>query len=702
MADRRRTIGSGYDPGDLSGGGSDDGGGDTRDTSGGAGRGPSGGSDDDDGRDRDDGGRDRSPAPAPAPEPEPDPITGSTTVDTDSSRTRTVTTPSFGGIDNADAGAGGSGQTSVDAPSPAPTTPGGLGAGDAFAVADDILSAERNPEIVDRATTGGFLSERGESAGLAPPELSANTPEGEFTVDTSETRLREGARAASRFGDQLDIGAITSAQAALVEPIAGDAGVSPSQQDLNPTRDPETGQESAPEEFIEGGVQTATNLPGGLVQSETAAETAQAAPGLATDFSAGEIAETGAAVGRDRAAETAAQASASPAEFAGAITTSAALGAGAFSRGSTGGLGTAVRAELDPRIGAFGTNIPTRAARGAREFLRDDRGQADLSGLGGRDGDTGSTGGSGGLDDDLQDALDTFESQGGTDLPGDPDRLDPRGQEFDTEPDIDAADPVQARREQARQADASADTTTGALGLDERPVGGTRVDPTPDRGGATTPDVQPVQDVFDTSAFTRVDADASAGRGTGGSPTTGASVGGLLGTPGSDGRPATGTEAGGLLGTPGAVDSTGTTADVGGDLFGGGFGDMGAGAIPDGRADVPGDTRTDAPTDIGGDSGTDTRTDIDQPDVLDADTRIGTRDVADVGGRDLNDPRTRDPERDPGRDPEPTDTGDVDIDLDDEGGDDDEAPLFGTQATGALVDSGILSGRTALDRLFGR
>jgi hypothetical protein len=540
------------------------------------------------------------------------------------------------------------------------------------------MGAERDQDVVDRFTTGGLLSERGESAGLLPDEVAG--------VDISETRARETAGDLSEAGEALDAGAVTNAQALLVAPFTGGAGVQPDSQALDPTTD--AGGETVAENALEGAAQVPFDAPGGALQAETAAEAGQAvAEGGIGDEGTGDVTETGIAVGRDAAARTAAQAQQNPGEFAGAVGAGLLLGgAGAASTGTAAsGLRAAVRAEVDPRVGTFGTTLETRAGRGVRDFLRDDRGQADLGGLGRRDtgdgGDSGGspttgTGGDDGLDPELQEALDNFADSGGTDLPGNP--ADVRRAENQPETDIDAADPVQQRRDQARREDRGADTTTGSLGLDERPTRSsvTREDPLP--GRARDRDADTVDDALDRQADARQRFDA---RG----DSLGAGAGGLFGVASQDGR-GRGDAIGGLLGTPGGVDATGTTPDLdtGGDLFGG--------------TDIGSDT--DTGIDIGSDTDTDididTRIDTDQtPDIDTGDPSLDT-DISDPTTRD---PPTRDP-RDPGSDPgDPVRRDpDVPVEFDDEDETDTDAALFGTLADADTVDSGIASVRDLLGR----
>jgi hypothetical protein len=266
------------------------------------------------------------------------------------------------------------GRDSNERVGPGPGTRGGLGSDpnrdDDYPVADAVARADADQEVVDRLTKGGVLSERGGSAGLLPAEISANTPRGKATVDVSETRAREFARDSAAFGDDIDVGAAFSSPAS---PLASGGTIREGRR--AGSGDP--ANENLAEEFVEGGARVGTDLPAGLLQAETATEVAQSAPGTIEDEGAGTVAETGAAVGRNVAAQTADEAQENPAEFAGGVTAGLLLGAGAGARG-TGSFRAALRAEVDPRVGPFGTTIETRAGRGLRDFLSDDRGQMQI------------------------------------------------------------------------------------------------------------------------------------------------------------------------------------------------------------------------------------------------------------------------------------------------------------------------------------
>jgi len=294
--------------------------------------------------------------------------------------------------------------------------------------------------------------------------------------------------------------------------------------------------------------------------------------------------------------------------------------------GVGGATGAAGRRLSGGRIG--GSDLSGRIAERANEELRrlavvefrdSDRAQVDLSGFG-----RGDTDGGGGFDDDLDEALTNFEESGGTELPGDPARTSFRPEQ-DREADIDAADPVQQRRTQARRDDADdSDTTTGTLGLDERPA---RADQDPLGDDVSLPferrrqrDADTVEDAVarQTTARQRFDQRADAiGAGVAttagmlGTDTaaTGATVADQFTATAPDAR-AAGSVLGGRLGT--RLD-TGLDADT--------RLDVGARTDTDTRSDT--DTRTD--TDARMESRTDTRSDTD--------TRTDTRTNLDLPTR---------------------------------------------------------------------
>jgi len=492
-----------------------------------------------------------------------------------------------------------SGSTSIAASAtPGPRAPVQPGGGETYPIADEIAAADANAEIVERATTGGFLSERGGSAGVLPAEV--------FGIDTSETRAREGARAAAQFGDQMDLGAVFSSPA---DPLGSGGQV----REGRPIGSGDPEDENAFEEFIEGGAQAGTNLPAGFLQAETAAEVGQSSPDIVTSYEVGEIAETSAAVGRDTAAETAAQASSNPAEFAGGVTAGAALGAGALSRGSTGGIGTAIRTELDPRIGPFGTTIETRGVRGVRSFLDDDRGQAQLAGRSRPRDPEGSGGG---------DADAVSDSDLGPDI-GPFDRSDRRlydpAREFDedlggmADPEIDAPSAANPSRD---------DIGAGVSGRgDPQMAPGVDADSFSERG-------------FGDLTGTELDPNPTSTLGSSGRTPSGATLGRL---------DAAGAGVGGLLGTREAATATAPELDVDvrGDPQNGV--DLDTGFTPGVGTDTPSDSGTDTPTDTGVDNPVDTRTDQDP-------TMVDVR--ADVDAIK----RVDSPLRDPGADLDPEGT----------------------------------------------
>ena len=609
-----------------------------------------------------------------------------------------------GSVSSGEQPQGSGGQDTDAAFGPGPGTPGGLGDGDpgaenqfpvADAVRERVTSAQRDKEVVDRFTTGGLLSERGESAGLLPDEVGG--------VDISETRARETAREISAAGEDVDAGAVLNTQAAFVAPFTAGQGVQPDRRDLDPTTD--AGGETFVENAIEGAAQVPFDIPGGVLQAETVAEVGQATvEGGIQEEGTGDVTETGIAVGRDAAVRTATEAQQNPGEFAGAVGAGLlAGGAGAASAGGAGsGLRAALRAEVDPRVGPFGTTLETRAGRGVRDFLDDDRGQADLAGFGRRDTDSGDA-------QTLDDLLDD-EAQPVADT--DPELDDARSQRFDqigfeakrraaeTRNDADLED---VARDSGTQ---TVDNRAGGRGVTTRETR-TATGETPALGsGGTTgrsfgsdvtdPDLSPREsqlaaqlDTPDADLRTRADPDTDAGtvtdararrqdaearfdaRGRG----LGAGAGGLFGAS---------TAAGGLLGGFGGVD---TEPDAGIDIFG----------------DIGSDVFTDTDPGIGSDVETDTTPGFD---FGDGDVDLFDPDLSDPS--DLIDPDRSDPGEDPGRDrgrdpgTDPERDRDPDVPFDGDQDTDDSTSLFDVLARDDTVDSGILSGSEAAADLFGR
>jgi hypothetical protein len=515
---------------------------------------------------------------------------------------------------------------------PGPGTDGGLGdpdpGGDGGAIVDDTVeavdSAEANETIVDRATTGGLLSERGESAGLFPDSLGdgGGAAIGDGRVDISETRLRETGETATAVGQSLDIGAITSAQAAAVSPFVGGQGVRPDARDLDPTADAAPGQESIPEEFIEGGASVPFDLPGAAAEAETAAEAGQSLldDDLFEDFGADTVGETAVAQGRDRAEQTVGAIRENPAGFAGAVTAGAVVGAGGLSRGSTGTLGQAVRAEVDPRIGPFGETLESQAFS---RFLSDDRGQAQLLPESRDRGDDAGTG----TDDDLGPDVGPFDRSDA--------RLFDPNREFgdvggmaDRGPTVDPAD-----------AGSRDDIGAGIGGRGEPGIAGSDADSFSSRGfgdvSGTELDPNPTSTFLD---------DLN---------TPGAATGGLLAAPESDLDALSAAD--GLLGAPDDLDSTGTTPDLGErtrtvttPFFD---------AETDTPTDLGGRTRTvttpffDSESDTPTDTGQDTPTDLFDAPMFDQPTDTPTDPPSDVPTDPPTDPPSDPPTFDPPNDP---------------------------------------------------
>lgn len=538
------------------------------------------------------------------PQPEPETVSGSTTIDG-------VNLGGLaGGSDPSDApGPDGGTETSTDRLDdpefgPGPDTPGGRGAIDSggdFPIAERIGAAEANPDIVDRATTGGFLSERDGSAGVLPSELGG--------VDISETRAREFARDAAAFGETLDLGAAFSSPA---DPLGSGGQV----RSGRPIGAPDPENENPVENFLEGGARLGTDVAAAPTQAETVAEVAQSSPGIFGDFGLGEIGETSTAVGRDKTSQAAAAARENPAEFAGGLAAGLVVGGGLAGR-SGGSLRGAVKAELDPRVGPFGTTAETRLFRGARGFLDDDRGQASLLGRQRGDGDSGD--GSSVSDADLGPDIGPFDRSDA--------RLYDPTREFGDDLGGMAPDDIDA----PSSSNPSADDIGGGLSG--------RGDP------AMAPGVE--ADSFSERGFgdvegTRFDPNPTDTLGGGVSP-VGAGVGGLLGVPGVD-ADATGAAAGGLLGAPSDLDATGATPDA--DTRGGVDLDTGFPPGVDSPTDTGTDTGTDAPTDTRTDQGgrelerVDVRTDVD---AIDPRRDVSARSTQDFDAADPTDTTRRDP-----------------------------------------------------------
>ena len=356
------------------------------------------------------------------------------------------------------------------------------------------------------------------------------------------------------------------------------------------------------------------------------------------------------------ASSTASRAQENPVEFA--VGTALGLGFGAVGGGAAA---SASRRLSGGRID-LGSDLSGRALEaGARRFLDDDRAQADLSGFGRGDSDAGS---GGGLSDELDEALSNFEESGSLDLPDDPGRISRVGPEQDREADVDPSDPFQRRRDRA-QRDGPDETTTGNLGLDERPTRGTntREDPLPD----TLPDQigRDRGDTVDDALGRRQDAQQrfdAAGSGLG----LGAFGSGSLFGVGENA--ATGTGVGAVFGSPGVETGTGVGSGAFGDVDI--FGDTGIRGDTDIRSDVG--TRTDTDTRTGLDTGFDSRADT----TFRSDTRTDT---------DLD--RRFDFRQD--------------FEFSDDEQDNDDPFLFGTVSRSDTVDSGLQSGDEALEDLFG-
>lgn len=313
-------------------------------------------------------------------------------------------------------------ETGEQMPGPGPTTPGGLAddpqtSGD---VAEQVQSAEANEDLVETATTGGLLSERGESAGVLPDTIGDGGAAGigDGRVDISETRARELAVGAQQFADeQIDVGATFSDPA---DPL-GSGGDIAGEPGTSAAEDP---QDNIVERPIEGAASTLAQTPTDAVLStETATEIVQNTPEVLREFGPGETAETATAVGRDTTAQAARAAQENPARFAGGVAAGVALGAGGLSRAGTGTLSQALRAEIDPRVGPFGETLESRAVSA---FRGTDRGQADLTGLRRPDGEQDTPR----LSDDVTEALQNVEDRGPAQLSPETRNLDAAGRPF--------------------------------------------------------------------------------------------------------------------------------------------------------------------------------------------------------------------------------------------------------------------------------
>jgi hypothetical protein len=245
---------------------------------------------------------------------------------------------------------------------------------------------------------------------------------------------------------------------------------------------------------------------------------------------------------------------------------------------------------------------------------------------------------------------------------------------LDREADVDPTSRVQQQRDRARR-DGPDETTTGNLGLDERPTrsANTRQDPlpdtVPDRIGRDRGDT--VDDALDRrqDAQQRFDALAS-GLG------AGASGLGSLFSVGENA--ATGTGVGAAFSSPGVGSGTGVGTGV--------FGDAGTAS----DADIFGDV--DIRSDIGSRSDTDTRLDLDSRTDTRTDTTFRTDTRTDTTFR--SDTRT-DTDLDRRFDFR------QDFEFGGEDEQDDAPPLFGTISQSDTVDSGIQSGAEAAEDLFG-
>jgi hypothetical protein len=463
-----------------------------------------------------------------------------------------------------------------------------------------------------------------------------------------------------------------------------------------------------------------------VLQAETAAEVGQAVgEGAVQEEGAGTVAETGVAVGRDAAGRTAQEAQENPGEFAGAVGAGLLLGgAGAASSGTAAsGLRAAIRAEVDPRVGPFGTTAETQVFRGLRDRVRGDD-DTDTGGLTPDDDSGLGSGGSGqildaetvdagrGVSDpsiatrvrgeagrqaaEIRETIAAFNERiGGTDRG----QLQLGGQRPDTDGrdgggggspssfdsfDSDRRDDILAGSPRDRISDDIADRTQAQ----RRQFSGDVDQPFTERGGGTrtpadraTMDPRGSQDsgpVADAVARRREAEQRFDRRGDGRRDGDATGVGAVLGALGGAGLGA------GLFGSPGSDTAPGLTDRP---RF-----DVGGRPDVDSTPDVDVFTGFDIGQDLGGDADTgrdlDPDTDLPDPDLID---RTDT-DPTDPTPRDRRDFDSGDDRR---RDRDPR------IELEDDTRSDDETALFGSASADALIDSGILSGRDAASDLFG-
>jgi hypothetical protein len=379
--------------------------------------------------------------------------------------------PGFGGRRSADRASPAGSGASAGGVGPRPGFGGRAGASptrgvvseaDAVPGGDTVLAAEADESVRERLTTGGLFAESDEQA---DPGIG-NDP-----IGTDLAQIL-GAPATEEQLDESE------------ETFLDEAPILPTQQELrrggagpldpeDPSESPAT--EGVGERLLEGAAAPALslfNLPANVQRGETLIEIGQNIVPTASRRPA-ETAETAAAVARNQAIETGDEIVSSPARSAGSLGfTVAASGAAGGRLPRAGDLG----AEFDPRVGPFGTTLETRAVRGARDFLSDDRGQLDLGGPRSR-GD-GSDGGTGAVDDALdrfeEAQRGTFERRGGDPLApdegrigrdrgGPSDRFDPDSAGLPETPETDLRDLVDVERRLGPEVDAGRRDLFGEL-----------------------------------------------------------------------------------------------------------------------------------------------------------------------------------------------------------------------------------------------
>ncbi|MFB6068622.1 MAG: hypothetical protein ABEJ90_01685 [Halobacterium sp.] len=569
--------------------------------------------------------------------------------------------------------------------------------------------ATRDQEIVKSATRGGLLGEGRtttttvESSGLSIPQgardakdvLAANPSLERDDVEATKERLRIAADAEDikesiarqRTGVQASDVSFRRRRGEVKPVVERETGAKPgllrgsliteltglSEEDLadasekyqgyvRPKIESINGQGDARDNLAENTVEGTVNffaqmgdVPQAVQGTEALAEAGDRKTRAKIVLNPAAAGDTALATARDKGEQSVNFARKNPGTIAGAgVGTALTAGAGAVARGGTltGSLssisarGLAKRAvdEVDPTKG-FGADLVRKGFRSARRFAGDDRGQADLTGPGRRrDGDSGSS--------TLGSSLTQLEESGGTGLPGDAGKMSRLGPEFDRESDVDAGGPIQRRRELTRRESTPGQTTTGTLGLDERPTRSavTRESGLPgQRGDDSDRQVSDALGRKERAEQPSVGRDSdgrlggrekglAGGLGVGVGATAGL-VGGALGRKERAEQTSFGVESS-VLGSGGRT-GVDTRQDTGVDTGARSDAALDLGMDTDQGLDVGTDTSVDTRTDLGMDQGTDTQLDR----GLDFGTDTG-RDRKRDRGIDTGDPRDRDPDLD--------------------------------------------------------